>query len=104
MATKFGKHFPVSRANLTNEGSGKLLKNYIWRRVSYIGSFIPDVERFDAEVADTFINDMKRGKAVGLDGLSSEHVINCHPILPCMLARLFDLIIRLGFAHHHNSV
>jgi len=34
-------------------------------------------------------------KAAGLDGLSVEHRINCHPILPGILARLFNLIIKL---------
>ena len=93
IATKFTQHFTVSCANLTNEGLDKLLKNYISQRVSYIGSPILDAERFDAELVENVINDLKRGKAAGLEGLSSEHVINCHPILPFRLSGR-----RLGFA------
>ena len=86
----------MSCANLTNEGSDKLLENYISQRVSYIGSPILEAERFDAELIENVINDLKRGKAAGLEGLSSELVINCHPILPCILARLFNSIVRSG--------
>jgi hypothetical protein len=35
--------------------------------------------------------------AAGLDGLSVEHLVNCHPILPCILARLFYLITRAAW-------
>jgi len=48
---------------------------------------------FDADVVKSIINEMKRGKAAGLDGLSVEHFKISHPILPCILAKLFNLII-----------
>ena len=32
-----------------------------------------------------------------MHSLSIEHLINCHPILPCILARFFNLIIRAGY-------
>ena len=40
---------------------------------------------------------LKCGKAVGLDGLSAEHLTNNYPIISCILYRLFNLI--LGYAH-----
>jgi len=30
---------------------------------------------------------MKRGKATGLDGISTEQLIFCHPLLPAVLAK-----------------
>jgi hypothetical protein len=59
----------------------------------FVGAPLLDVYRFDVELVENIINDMKRGKAAGLDGLTIEHLVNCHPILPCILARLFNIII-----------
>jgi hypothetical protein len=42
-------------------------------------------------------HNMKRGKAGGLDGLPIEHLIICRPILPYILARIFNLIMRAGY-------
>lgn len=39
---------------------------------------------------------MKRGKAAGLDGLTSEHLQYSHPLLPVVLAKLFNLMIQSG--------
>ena len=39
---------------------------------------------------------MKRGKAAGLDGVTTEHLQYCHAILPCVLSKLFNLMIRVG--------
>ena len=36
------------------------------------------------------------GKAAGLDGLTAELLIYCHSVLPCILAKLFNLFIRYG--------
>lgn len=40
---------------------------------------------------------MKRGKAAGLDDLTAEHLQHSHPLLPCVLAKLFTLFIRTGY-------
>ena len=39
---------------------------------------------------------MHRGKAAGLDGLTAEHLQYSHPLLPCVLAKLVNLMLRLG--------
>jgi len=39
---------------------------------------------------------MHRGKAVGLDGLSTEHLSFCHSLIRCVLAKLFNLFLRYG--------
>jgi len=36
---------------------------------------------FDVELLSNVIDTLKRGKAAGLDNLSAEHLIHCHPIL-----------------------
>ena len=49
---------------------------------------------FDAELLGNVIIDLKRGKAAGLDTLTAEHLQNSHCLLPCVLAELFNLILR----------
>ena len=39
---------------------------------------------------------MKRGKAAGLDNITAEHLQNCHPVLPALLSKLFNLSIQYG--------
>jgi len=39
---------------------------------------------------------MHRGKAAGLGGLTVQHLQYSRPLLPCVLAKLFNLMIRLG--------
>jgi len=52
---------------------------------------------YDAELIETVIMNMSRGKAAGLDGLTAEHLQFCHAILPCILAKLFNLMMRCGY-------
>jgi len=39
---------------------------------------------------------MNRVKAAGLDGVTAEHLQYCHSLLPCVLAKLFNLMIAIG--------
>jgi len=43
------------------------------------------------------IDKLKRGKAAGLDSVSAEHLIHCDPILSCILAKLFNLMLRCSY-------
>ena len=47
-------------------------------------------------MVETVIKEMKRGNAAGLDELSVEHLSNSHPILLCILARLFNSVLKIG--------
>jgi len=42
------------------------------------------------------ITKMKRGKAAGLDGITAEHLQYSHPLLVCVLSKLFKGIVKLG--------
>ena len=50
----------------------------------------------DAELVEQMIGNMHRGKGAGLDGLTAEHLIFCRSLLPCILAKLFNLFICYG--------
>jgi hypothetical protein len=51
----------------------------------------------DVELISNLIEDMKQGKAAGLDGLTSEHLKFSHPILVVVLCELFNLFV----SHSH---
>jgi len=40
---------------------------------------------------------MKRGKAAGLDKLTTEHLVHSHPVLFAILAKLFNIIMLAGY-------
>jgi len=39
---------------------------------------------------------MKLGKAADLDGITVEQLLYCRSLLPCVLAKLFNLMINVG--------
>jgi len=63
--------------------------------VSYIDSPIIDSVLFDVELVSNLIDNMDNGKAAGLDKLSSEHLKYFHPIVICLLTKLFNSFISL---------
>jgi len=40
---------------------------------------------------------MKRGKAAGLDELTTEHLVHSHPVLFAILAKLFNITMLAGY-------
>jgi len=48
---------------------------------------------FDTELVSKVITELKRGKAADIEGLSNEHLIFSHPILPVILSRFFNLVL-----------
>jgi len=54
---------------------------------------------FDAELLEAVCCKMKRCKAAGLDELTIEYLVNSHPVLISILARLFNLIILFRMFH-----
>ena len=74
---------------------------YAKLRENYCGLPCSNVS-FDTELVSKIVLGLKRGKAADIDGLCNEHLIFSNPILPVILSRLFDLILRsryipLGF-------
>jgi hypothetical protein len=58
---------------------------------------VTDEHLFDAELVEEKISELKRGKAAGLDGITAEHLQYCHHLLPCILAKFFNMIIHHGY-------
>ena len=51
---------------------------------------------FDVELVDKIISSLKKGKAVGLDGLTADHLQFCQPVLPLILVKLFNFFMSFG--------
>ncbi len=101
IADNFARHFAKSCSVLTKDVSDELFEQYESQRSNYVGTPLLEENSFDAELVENVISEMKRGKAAGLDGITVEHLINCHPILPGILARLFNLMLRFGYVPNH---
>lgn len=93
----FAEHFRKTCSHLTLDGADRLKSQYNNMRQNYCG--MPNTNRhlFDAELVENIIANLKRGKAAGLDGLTAEHLQNCHALLPCILAKLFNLMMSSGY-------
>ena len=57
------------------------------QRKNYIGSPFLGEHVIDIELVEQVVSSMQRGKAAGLGDLSTEHLLYCHPLLLCILAK-----------------
>lgn len=97
IAKRFADHFSqVCTANsfLTAE---RLRSNYNQRRTGYQGYPVDESYHFDAQLVESVIAKMKLGKAAGLDSVTTEHLLYSHPLLPCVLAKLFNIMMSAGY-------
>ena len=67
------------------------------RRQNYVGDPFLDYYKFDVELIEDALIEIKRGKAAGLDELTVEHVVHSHPVLIAILAKLFNIIMFAGY-------
>jgi len=72
------------------------MNEYLLKRSGYQGHPYNDSYAFDAELVENVISKLKRGKAAGLDNLTCEHLLFSHALLPCILAKLFNMMIKVG--------
>jgi len=93
IAEAFAEHFRKTSTSLNEVQNSHLKFQYADRRKDYVGDPLTDTYIFDAELVEAVCCKMKLGKAAGLDELTVEHIINSHPVLISILARLFTLII-----------
>jgi hypothetical protein len=97
IVNKFVNYFAEASSNLTKEGSSNLQQTYENKRPTYSGAPHSKNLEFDAELVDIIVRDMKHGKAAGLDGLTVEHLLHCHPVIFSLLGQIFNLMIKHGF-------
>ena len=93
IADYFAEHFSRICSNSTGTRAAELKSDYEKIRVNYSGWPDLDEHKFDACLVEGAINTMRRGKAAGLDSITSEHLQYCHALLPCVLSKLFNLMV-----------
>jgi len=74
-------HFSKVCTNSTVGGSERLKSAYNDVRRNYCGQMIDDSYLIDAELVERVTSSMKRGKAAGLDNITSGHFQFSHPLL-----------------------
>ena len=87
--TYFAKTYTANNANIASS----LHDQYVAQRTRYCGLPLVDAEPFTSDLVSRLIDKLGRGKALDLDGLSAEHFIHSFPSLPCILAKLFNLML-----------
>jgi hypothetical protein len=93
LAEKFSAHFSkIVCPNYTGTASDRE-HEFTSMFESYKGHTCYPDNLFVVENIDDAIGRLKCGKAVDLDGLGAEHLINCHPVIVSILTRLFNLIM-----------
>jgi len=66
-------------------------------REQYCGAPFEDGFLFDVVLLSNVIDKLRCGKVAGLDCSSAEHSIHYHPILSCILAKLFNIMLRCSY-------
>lgn len=93
---KFSKYFEANCSSLSAERNSELRDKYMDRRLLYRGTPIKDSQLFDVGAISKLVDSLTRGKAAGMDSLTSEHLQFSHPIVICLLTRLFNYFISTG--------
>ena len=91
---KFREHFRKSYSANNELRAAQLRHEFMQLRENYSGFPSTLNSGFDVEIVSNVIAGLSHGKAAGLDGLTAEHLLNSHPIISCVLAKLFNLILQ----------
>ena len=95
IAGKFADMFEaVSRPNNISINAA-YVSNFNSRIKSHVSTSA--VAPFSVFEIEQCIRKLKHGKAPGFDGLSIEHITNCHPVLVVQIACLFNCMLRTGY-------
>ena len=92
----FVSHFSKSCSSNNSTAANRLKRTYDEMRIDYCGSWMGNACKFDAELVEGVIFKMNKGKAADLDNITSEHLQFWNAMLPCVLAKLFNLCISAG--------
>jgi endonuclease/exonuclease/phosphatase family metal-dependent hydrolase len=97
IAGNFAHYFNQLYSCGNNDQAVKLRDEYIKRRAAYIGLPLTDSYLFNTELVSTKVSQLKLGKAAGVDCITAEHLLYCHPIISCILSKLFNLMLTCGY-------
>jgi len=90
IADKFADHFSKAFYSNSAQRAAELQIQFTELRRKYIGCPLTDDYFFDVELVGNVLSKLKGGKAAGLDLLPAEYLWYSHPVLPCILSKLFN--------------
>ena len=98
ISNKFAEYFEKCCTEKTNEANIKIKKILNDRLSNYNvnGGFTSNYS-ISLENLEQKIKNAKLGKAAGVDELMIEHLLYAHPILICMLKKLFNIMLQVGY-------
>jgi len=82
----------------------ELQSQYLVTRGNYLGDSLRDSHMFDVGLLSKLAKEMATGKAAGMDGLTTEHLKNSHPIIFTILCKLFSQCLVIGWVPPAFSV
>ncbi len=97
IANNLASHFSNSYSCNSTQRAAELQNEYTNMRADYLGLPFTEHYLFDVELVSNTILQLKRGKAAGPDGICAEHLVHSHPIISCILYKLFNLLVKLGY-------
>jgi len=96
IVSKFASHFKEAFSCNNVNRAESLKHEYLSVHIDYLGFSLSSDYDFDTELVSNTIMNLKRGKA-HVDGLSAEHLQNCHPSLSVVMTKLFQMMILYSF-------
>jgi len=93
IADKFANHYNGTFSCNDPHKAESLKRDFTALRANYNGLPLTEAQYFDVELVSKTIANLKKGKAADMEGISAEHLQFCHPCLPVLLAKLFQLMI-----------
>lgn len=97
IANNFANYFAKIYSCNNVSQAAKLESEYNWQRGSYCGLPLLDTYIFDVDLVSNVISKLSTGKAADIDSLTAEHLQHCHPIISCVLYKLFNLMLCTGY-------
>jgi exonuclease III len=94
IAEKFVQFFSKCYTCNNAQTADLLRQEFESRRRNYCGYLLTHDHYFTVELLSHVMADLKHGKAAGLDGLTAEHLMHSHPVLSCILTKLFNLMLQ----------
>ena len=93
IANNFARYFSGIYAPNNDQHAAALHSEYLLRRRDYFGYPFPSDSTFNTEIVSTVMLDLNCGKVPDINGLTAEHLLRSHPILPVISSKLFQLIL-----------
>ena len=93
IANNFAGYFSGIYAPNNDQRAAALYNEYLVRPENYFGYPLPSESIFDTEIVSKVMLNLNCGKAPDINGLTAEHLLRSHPILPVILSKLFQLIL-----------